>query len=42
MKLRERLLSAAFGAGWTLVCRLPESWARALFMAGADIAWRRP
>jgi phosphatidylinositol dimannoside acyltransferase len=39
--LRERLISAAFGAGWTLVCRLPESWARALFRAGADIAWRR-
>jgi phosphatidylinositol dimannoside acyltransferase len=41
MRLRERLTSAAFGAGWTLVCRLPESWARALFMVGADIAWRR-
>ena len=41
MGLRERLIGAAFGAGWTLVCRLPESWARALFMAGADIAWRR-
>jgi phosphatidylinositol dimannoside acyltransferase len=39
--LRERLTSAAFGAGWTLVCRMPESWARALFMAGAGIAWRR-
>ena len=41
MKLRERLVSVAFGAGWTLVCRLPESWARALFGFGADIAWRR-
>ena len=41
MKLRERILSAAFGTGWTLVCRLPESWARALFMFGADVAWRR-
>jgi phosphatidylinositol dimannoside acyltransferase len=39
--LRERVISAAFGAGWTLVCRLPESWARALFRAGADLAWRR-
>ncbi len=39
--LRERLASAAFGAGWSLVCRLPESVARALFMAGADVAWRR-
>jgi KDO2-lipid IV(A) lauroyltransferase len=39
--LRERLVSAAFTAGWGLVCRLPESWARALFNFGADIAWRR-
>lgn len=39
--LRERVKGAAFGAGWTLVCRMPESWARALFRAGADIAWRR-
>ena len=39
--LRERLLSAAFGAGWNLVCRLPESVARALFEFGADVAWRR-
>jgi phosphatidylinositol dimannoside acyltransferase len=39
--VRERLISAGFRAGWTLVCRLPESWMRALFMFGADIAWRR-
>ncbi|HSZ43161.1 MAG TPA: phosphatidylinositol mannoside acyltransferase [Trebonia sp.] len=39
--LRDRLTSAAFGAGWGLVCRLPESWARSLFRLGADIAWRR-
>ena len=38
---RERLGSAAFGAGWNLVCRLPEPVARALFNFGADIAWRR-
>jgi phosphatidylinositol dimannoside acyltransferase len=38
---RERLTSAAFEAGWSLVCRLPESAARALFNLGADIAWRR-
>jgi phosphatidylinositol dimannoside acyltransferase len=38
---RDRLISAAFGVGWTLVCRLPESWMHAAFMAGADIAWRR-
>ncbi|HEX6449167.1 MAG TPA: phosphatidylinositol mannoside acyltransferase, partial [Trebonia sp.] len=39
--LQDRLLNAAFTAGWSLVCRLPESWARALFNFGADIAWRR-
>lgn len=39
--VRERVLSVAFTAGWSLVCRLPESWARALFNVGADIAWRR-
>jgi KDO2-lipid IV(A) lauroyltransferase len=38
---KDRLVSAAFGTGWTLVCRLPESWARALFNFGADVAWRR-
>jgi KDO2-lipid IV(A) lauroyltransferase len=38
---RERLTSAAFSAGWNLVCRLPESVARALFNFGADVAWRR-
>jgi phosphatidylinositol dimannoside acyltransferase len=37
----ERLRSAAFSAGWGLVCRLPEPVARALFNFGADIAWRR-
>jgi KDO2-lipid IV(A) lauroyltransferase len=39
--LRERLGSAAFGAGWNLVCRLPEPLARWLFNLGADVAWRR-
>jgi phosphatidylinositol dimannoside acyltransferase len=39
--LRERLSSAAFGAGWSLVCRLPEPVARTIFMAGAEVAWRR-
>ena len=41
MTLRERLYSAAFGAGWGLVCRLPEPVARSLFNLGADIAWSR-
>jgi phosphatidylinositol dimannoside acyltransferase len=39
--LRDRLTSAAFGFGWTLVCRMPASWAHAAFMLGADVAWRR-
>jgi phosphatidylinositol dimannoside acyltransferase len=39
--VKDRLISAAFGVGWALVCQLPESWARAAFMLGADIAWRR-
>jgi len=39
--IKEWVVSAAFGAGWTLVCRVPESWARRLFRFGADIAWRR-
>ncbi|MBO0821016.1 MAG: phosphatidylinositol mannoside acyltransferase [Nocardiopsaceae bacterium] len=39
--MRDRLLSAAFTAGWSLVCRLPEPAARALFNVGADVAWRR-
>jgi lauroyl/myristoyl acyltransferase len=38
---RERLISGAFGVGWKLVCRLPESLTRALFNFGADVAWRR-
>ncbi len=41
MRWRERLTSATFGAGWALACRVPESWARAAFRLGADIAWRR-
>ena len=39
--LRERLTSAAFGVGWTLVCRVPEPCARAAFVLGADVVWRR-
>ncbi|HEY6495404.1 MAG TPA: phosphatidylinositol mannoside acyltransferase [Trebonia sp.] len=39
--LRDRLTSAAFSAGWGLVCRLPESVSGALFRFGADVAWRR-
>ena len=39
--MKERLLSCAFAAGWGLVCKIPESWARWLFAFGAEIAWRR-
>jgi phosphatidylinositol dimannoside acyltransferase len=39
--MREGLTSAAFSLGWAVVRKLPENWARALFFAGADIAWRR-
>jgi lauroyl/myristoyl acyltransferase len=39
--IKDRLVDAAFGAGWSLVCKLPESWARYLFTRGADIAWGR-
>lgn len=39
--LRDRLMSAGYGLGWSVVCRLPESWAAWAFRAAADIAWRR-
>ena len=39
--LQDRLIGAGYALGWNLVCRLPESWARAGFQLGADIAWRR-
>jgi phosphatidylinositol dimannoside acyltransferase len=39
--VRDRLYTAAFSAGWGLVCRLPEPVARSLFNLGADIAWSR-
>jgi KDO2-lipid IV(A) lauroyltransferase len=39
--IKDRLLSVAFEAGWSLVRWLPESWARRLFNLGADIAWHR-
>ncbi|HWG62823.1 MAG TPA: phosphatidylinositol mannoside acyltransferase [Streptosporangiaceae bacterium] len=37
----ERLIGAAYAVGWTMVCRLPESWASAAFGFAGDIAWRR-
>jgi lauroyl/myristoyl acyltransferase len=39
--LSERVTGLAYGLGWKVICRVPESWARGAFMAAADIAWRR-
>jgi phosphatidylinositol dimannoside acyltransferase len=39
--IRDRLIAAAYGLGWSVVCRLPESWASWAFRVAADIAWRR-
>src|ERR1039457_7608951 len=39
--LRDRITDAAYGLGWSVVCRVPESWARGAFRFGANIAWRR-
>ena len=39
--LKNRLVGAAYALGWSVVCRLPESWAVRAFSFVADIAWRR-
>jgi phosphatidylinositol dimannoside acyltransferase len=39
--LKDRIIDAGYAAGWSLVCRLPESWMRRLFQGCADVAWRR-
>lgn len=39
--LKDRLVSAGYGLGWSLVCRLPERWMSGAFRLTADIAWRR-
>jgi phosphatidylinositol dimannoside acyltransferase len=39
--VKDRLVSAGYGLGWSVVCRLPESWGRRAFEFVADIAWRR-
>jgi phosphatidylinositol dimannoside acyltransferase len=39
--LSERLIGVAYSLGWKVICRVPESWARGVFMFVADIAWRR-
>ena len=39
--VKDRLASVGYSLGWSVVCRLPESAARAGFEFFADIAWRR-
>ncbi len=39
--VKDRLIAAGYGLGWSVVCRLPESWARWGFRFAADLAWRR-
>ena len=39
--LSDRLIAAGYGFGWSVVCRVPESWAAWAFRTAADIAWRR-
>jgi len=39
--IRDRLTSAGYGLGWSVVSRLPESWTASAFRAAADLAWRR-
>jgi len=38
---KDGLTGAGYGLGWSVACRLPESWARRGFRLAADIAWRR-
>ncbi len=33
--LRDRLTDAGYGLGWSVVCRVPEAWARRAFQLGA-------
>ena len=40
-RIKDWLTGTAYQAGWWLVCRMPESWARWVFRAAADVAWRR-
>jgi KDO2-lipid IV(A) lauroyltransferase len=39
--LKDRLTDAGYGLGWSVVCRVPESWAHSAFRFFADLAWRR-
>jgi hypothetical protein len=35
-RLKDTLTDAGYGLGWSVVCRLPESWARRSFRLPAD------
>jgi lauroyl/myristoyl acyltransferase len=39
--VKDRLTDAGYGLGWSVACRLPESWAQRGFRFAADLAWRR-
>jgi hypothetical protein len=39
--LKDRLADAGYGLGWSVVCRLPESWTQSAFRLVADRTERR-
>jgi phosphatidylinositol dimannoside acyltransferase len=39
--LKDRISDAGYGLGWSLVCKLPESWTSRAFQFFADLTWRR-
>src|SRR2546425_6653793 len=41
VSMSERLTAAGYALGWSVVCRMPESWAHRGFMMAGEIAWRR-
>jgi phosphatidylinositol dimannoside acyltransferase len=41
LAVKDWLTDAGYGLGWSVVCRLPESWAQNAFRFFADLAWRR-
>jgi lauroyl/myristoyl acyltransferase len=39
--LKDKAVSVGYGLGWSIVCKLPESWTASAFRFFADLAWRR-
>jgi KDO2-lipid IV(A) lauroyltransferase len=39
--VKDSIINTGYGAGWSLVCRLPESWTQRVFRFVAEVAWRR-